>query len=161
MVKIPSAGTTAIPVVLLMRALGMENDRDIFSAIAEPVEAMKYTVANLNDVKDNPEYGVDNTERQWHGLRRNSRLASRRNTGESRIQNLLDKGATAPSRLRRIREDQESNLPWKDCKAGSRDGHHQQRPQRQGSLCQQESQARWRPNGRPIQSWCSRALQEI
>ena len=62
MVKIPSAGTTAIPVVLLMRALGMENDRDIFSAIAGPVEAMKYTVANLNDVKDNPEYGVDNTE---------------------------------------------------------------------------------------------------
>ena len=59
MVKIPSAGTTAIPVVLLMRALGMDNDRDIFAAIAGPVEAMKYTVANLNDVKDNEEYGVE------------------------------------------------------------------------------------------------------
>ena len=56
---IPSAGTTAIPVVLLMRALGMDNDRDIFAAIAGPVEAMKYTVANLNDVKDNEEYGVE------------------------------------------------------------------------------------------------------
>ena len=62
MVKIPSAGTAAIPVVLLMRALGMQNDREIFAAIAGPVEAMKYTVANLNDVKDNEEYGVETSE---------------------------------------------------------------------------------------------------
>ena len=62
MVKIPSAGTTAIPVVLLMRALGMENDQEIFASIAGPVEAMKYTVANLNDVKDNDEYGVETEE---------------------------------------------------------------------------------------------------
>ena len=62
MVKIPSAGTTPIPVVLLMRALGMSNDREIFASIAGPVEAMKYTVANLNDVKDNEEYGVETEE---------------------------------------------------------------------------------------------------
>ena len=83
MVKIPSAGTTAIPVVLLMRALGMDNDRDIFAAIAGPVEAMKYTVANLNDVKDNEEYGVETKDEALaHGSRRNSPPVSRRSTGK-------------------------------------------------------------------------------
>ena len=91
MVKIPSAGTTAIPVVLLMRALGMENDRDIFSAIAGPVEAMKYTVANLNDVKDNPEYGVDNTEEAMAWLEKKFARGQQKEYRESRIQNLLDK----------------------------------------------------------------------
>ena len=91
MVKIPSAGTTAIPVVLLMRALGMENDRDIFSAIAGPVEAMKYTVANLNDVKDNPEYGVDNTEEAMAWLEKKFAAGQQKEYRESRIQNLLDK----------------------------------------------------------------------
>jgi len=40
MVKIPSAGTTPVPLVLLMRALGIENDREIFASIAGPPEAM-------------------------------------------------------------------------------------------------------------------------
>jgi DNA-directed RNA polymerase subunit B len=60
MVKIPSAGTTPVPLVLLMRALGVENDREIFASIAGPPEAMKYTVANLNDVRDNEQNLLDN-----------------------------------------------------------------------------------------------------
>ena len=40
----------------------MENDREIFASIAGPPEAMKYTVANLNDFRDNEEYGVDTCE---------------------------------------------------------------------------------------------------
>ena len=50
MAKIPSAGSTAVPVVLLMRALGVDNDAEIFQAIAGPVETMKYTVANINEI---------------------------------------------------------------------------------------------------------------
>jgi DNA-directed RNA polymerase subunit B len=41
MVKISTAGTTPIPVVLLMRALGIDNDQEIFTAIAGPTETFK------------------------------------------------------------------------------------------------------------------------
>ena len=91
MVKIPSAGTTAIPVVLLMRALGMDNDRDIFAAIAGPVEAMKYTVANLNDVKDNEEYGVETEDEALAWLEKKFAAGQQKEYRETRIMNLLDK----------------------------------------------------------------------
>ena len=91
MVKIPSAGTTAIPVVLLMRALGMSNDREIFASIAGPVEAMKYTVANLNDVKDNEEYGVETEEEAILWLEKKFAAGQQKEYRETRIQNLLDK----------------------------------------------------------------------
>ena len=91
MVKIPSAGTTAIPVVLLMRALGMENDQEIFAAIAGPVEAMKYTVANLNDVKDNEEYAVETEDEAIAWLEKKFAAGQQKEYRESRIQNLLDK----------------------------------------------------------------------
>ena len=91
MVKIPSAGTTPIPVVLLMRALGMENDKEIFAAIAGPVEAMKYTVANINDVKDNEEYGVESTEEALQWLEKKFAAGQQKEYREARIQNLLDK----------------------------------------------------------------------
>ncbi|PXF19183.1 MAG: DNA-directed RNA polymerase subunit B [Methanobacteriota archaeon] len=91
MVKIPSAGTTPIPVVLLMRALGMENDKEIFAAIAGPVEAMKYTVANINDVKDNEEYGVESTEEALQWLEKKFAAGQQKECREARIQNLLDK----------------------------------------------------------------------
>ena len=67
MVKVSTAGTTAIPVVLLMRALGIENDQEIFTAIAGPTETFKYIVANINEVNDNEEYTVQNTQRHTNG----------------------------------------------------------------------------------------------
>ena len=91
MVKIPSAGTTPIPVVLLMRALGMENDKEIFAAIAGPVEAMKYTVANINEVKDNEEYGVESSEEALQWLEKKFAAGQQKEYREARIQNLLDK----------------------------------------------------------------------
>ena len=91
MVKIPSAGTTPIPVVLLMRSLGMENDKEIFTAIAGPAEAMKYTVANLNETKDNEEYNVENTEEALQWLEKKFAAGQQKEYREARIQNLLDK----------------------------------------------------------------------
>jgi len=90
MVKIPSAGTTPIPLVLLMRALGVENDREIFASIAGPPEAMKFTVANLNDVRDNEEYGVDTSEEAMSWLEKKFAAGQQKEYRESRIQNLLD-----------------------------------------------------------------------
>ncbi len=90
MVKIPSAGTTPVPLVLLMRALGVENDREIFASIAGPPEAMKYTVANLNDVRDNEEYGVDTSEEALSWLEKKFAAGQQKEYRESRIQNLLD-----------------------------------------------------------------------
>ena len=90
MVKVPSAGTTPVPLVLLMRALGVENDREIFSSIAGPPEAMKYTVANLNDVRDNEEYGVDTCEEALSWLEKKFAAGQQKEYRESRIQNLLD-----------------------------------------------------------------------
>ena len=80
MVKISTAGTTAIPVVLLMRALGIENDQEVFQAIAGPTETFKYIVANLNEVNDNEEYGVQNKRRLTNGCRRNSQPVNNVNT---------------------------------------------------------------------------------
>ena len=91
MVKIPSAGTTPIPVVLLMRSLGMENDKEIFTAIAGPAEAMKYTVANLNETKDNEEYNVENSEEALQWLEKKFAAGQQKEYREARIQNLLDK----------------------------------------------------------------------
>ncbi|HJM24341.1 MAG TPA: DNA-directed RNA polymerase subunit B [Candidatus Thalassarchaeaceae archaeon] len=90
MVKIPSAGTTPIPLVLLMRALGVENDREIFASIAGPPEAMKFTVANLNDLRDNEEYGVDTSEEAMGWLEKKFAAGQQKEYRESRIQNLLD-----------------------------------------------------------------------
>ena len=155
MVKIPSAGTTAIPVVLLMRALGMENDRDIFSAIAGPVEAMKYTVANLNDVKDNPEYGVDNTEEAMAWLEKKFAAGQQKEYRESRIQNLLDKelrphlGSDESVRTKKaiflgriVRQVLEMAITNRD-------------PNDKDHYANKRVRTRWRPNGGPFQSWCS------
>ena len=91
MVKIPSAGTTPIPVVLLMRSLGMENDKEIFTAIAGPAAAMKYTVANLNEVKDNEEYNVETSDEALQWLEKKFAAGQQKEYREARIQNLLDK----------------------------------------------------------------------
>ena len=91
MVKIPSAGSTPIPVVLLMRSLGMENDKEIFTAIAGPAAAMKYTVANLNEVKDNEEYNVETSDEALQWLEKKFAAGQQKEYREARIQNLLDK----------------------------------------------------------------------
>ncbi|MEE2758909.1 MAG: DNA-directed RNA polymerase subunit B'', partial [Candidatus Thermoplasmatota archaeon] len=91
MVKISSAGTTAIPVVLLMRALGIDNDQEIFQAIAGPTETFKFIVANLNEVKDNDEYNVENQEEAMQWLEKKFAAGQQKEYREQRIQNLLDK----------------------------------------------------------------------
>ena len=91
MVKISSAGTTAIPVVLLMRGLGIDNDQEIFQAIAGPTETFKFIVANLNEVKDNDEYNVENQEEAMQWLEKKFAAGQQKEYREQRIQNLLDK----------------------------------------------------------------------
>jgi DNA-directed RNA polymerase subunit B len=91
MTKIPSAGSSPIPVVLLMRALGIENDQDIFQAIAGPVESMKYTVANINEVKDNEEYGVHTEIEATQWLEKKFAAGQQKEYREQRIQNMLDR----------------------------------------------------------------------
>ncbi|MDG1525038.1 MAG: DNA-directed RNA polymerase subunit B [Candidatus Thalassarchaeaceae archaeon] len=91
MVKISSAGTTPIPVVLLMRALGIDNDQEIFQAIAGPTETFKFIVANLNEVKDNEEYGVESSGEAHDWLQKKFAAGQQREYREQRIQNLLDK----------------------------------------------------------------------
>ena len=94
MVKISSAGTTAIPVVLLMRSLGIDNDQEIFQAIAGPTETFKFIVANLNEVKDNEEYNVENQEEAMQWLEKKFAAGQQKEYREQRIQNLLDKVAS-------------------------------------------------------------------
>ena len=80
MVKISSAGTTAIPVVLLMRSLGIDNDQEIFQAIAGPTETFKFIVANINEVKDNEEYNVENQEEAMQWLEKKFAAGHRKST---------------------------------------------------------------------------------
>mgnify|MGYP003310985869 CR=1 FL=1 len=51
-----------------MRSLGIDNDQEIFQAIAGPTETFKFIVANLNEVKDNEEYNVENQEEDMQYL---------------------------------------------------------------------------------------------
>ena len=91
MVKISTAGTTPIPVVLLMRALGIEKDQDVFQAIAGPTQTFKYIVANINEVKDNEEYAVENVEESHQWLEKKFAAGQQKEYREARVQQLLDR----------------------------------------------------------------------
>ncbi len=91
MVKISTAGTTPIPVVLLMRALGIEKDQDVFQAIAGPTQTFKYIVANINEVKDNDEYDVENVEESHQWLEKKFAAGQQKEYREARVQQLLDR----------------------------------------------------------------------
>ena len=91
MVKISTAGTTAIPVVLLMRALGIENDQELFQAIAGPTETFKYIVANINEVKDNEEYDLDNMAEAHQWLEKKFAAGQQKEYREARVKQLLDR----------------------------------------------------------------------
>ncbi|RZD38190.1 MAG: DNA-directed RNA polymerase subunit B, partial [Methanobacteriota archaeon] len=90
MVKISTAGTTAIPVVLLMRALGIVNDQELFQAIAGPTETFKFIVANINEVKDNEEYAVDSLEESHQWLEKKFAAGQQKEYREARV-NQLDR----------------------------------------------------------------------
>ena len=91
MVKISTAGTTPIPVVLLMGALGIENDQEIFQAIAGQTETFKYIVANINEVKDNKEYEVQSTDDAHQWLEKKFAAGQQKEYREARVAQLLDR----------------------------------------------------------------------
>ena len=74
-----------------MRSLGIDNDQEIFQAIAGPTETFKFIVANLNEVKDNEEYNVENQEEAMQWLEKKFAAGQQKEYREQRIQNLLDK----------------------------------------------------------------------
>ena len=63
MVKIGTAGTTAIPVVLLMRALGVENDQQLKPLLN--TDSFKLSL-QTSTVNDNEEYKIVTTEESHH-----------------------------------------------------------------------------------------------
>ena len=91
MVKISSAGGTAIPVVLLMRALGIEVDQEIFSAIGGTTDAFKYIVANIDEVKANEEYSVEQETEAHEWLQKKFAAGQQREYREARVNQLLDR----------------------------------------------------------------------
>ncbi|MBL6896011.1 MAG: DNA-directed RNA polymerase subunit B [Candidatus Poseidoniaceae archaeon] len=91
MVKISTAGTTPIPVVLLMRSLGIDNDQEIFTAIAGPTETFKYIVANINEVNDNEEYAVQNMLEAHEWLQKKFAAGQQKDYREARVDQLLDR----------------------------------------------------------------------
>jgi DNA-directed RNA polymerase subunit B len=91
MVKISTVGITAIPVVLLMRALGIENDQEVFQVIAGLIETFKYIVANLNEVNDNEEYAVQSMTEAHEWLQKKFAAGQQREYREQRVNQLLDR----------------------------------------------------------------------
>ena len=90
--KISTVGTTAIPVVLLMRALGISQDQEIFRAIAGPHETFKFIVANINEVNDQEEYGQSkDQESAMEWLQKKFAAGQQREFREARVQQLLDR----------------------------------------------------------------------
>ena len=95
MVKVSTAGTTPIPVVLLMRALGIENDQEVFTAISGPQETFKYIVANINEVngdeKQEGEYDVKSTNEAYEWLQKKFAAGQQKEYREARVNQLLDR----------------------------------------------------------------------
>lgn len=97
MVKLASTGGTAVPVVLLMRALGMEVDQEIFQAAASTTDErlagdmFKYIVANLNDVKDNDEYVVETTDEALLWLEKKFAAGQQKEYREQKVAQILDR----------------------------------------------------------------------
>ena len=90
--KISTVGTTPIPVVLLMRALGITQDQEIFRAIAGPHETFKFIVANINEVNDQEEYGQSkDMESALDWLQKKFAAGQQREFREARVQQLLDR----------------------------------------------------------------------
>ena len=91
MVKVSTAGTTPIPVVLLMRALGIENDQEVFTAISGPQETFKYIVANINEVNDNEEFEVKSEPEAYEWLQKKFAAGQQKEYREARVNQLLDR----------------------------------------------------------------------
>ncbi len=94
MVKISSAGAQVIPAVLLMRALGIDSDEEIFASIAGQKEAFKYVVANINHVRDphtKDAYGVETHEEAIGWLEKKFAAGQQKDYREQRVTNLMDK----------------------------------------------------------------------
>ena len=92
LVKLSTAGSTPIPVVLLMRALGMENDQEVFKAIAGPMATFKYIVANINEVTQGEEYGPTQSMLDAHmWLEKKFAAGQQKEYREARVNQLLDR----------------------------------------------------------------------
>ena len=95
MVKVSTAGTTPIPVVLLMRALGIEGDQEVFTAISGPQETFKFIVANINEVNGDEnqegEYDVKNTGEAYEWLQKKFAAGQQKEYREARVNQLLDR----------------------------------------------------------------------
>ncbi|MGA0380624.1 MAG: DNA-directed RNA polymerase subunit B'', partial [Candidatus Poseidoniaceae archaeon] len=95
MVKVSTAGTTPIPVVLLMRALGIEGDQEVFTAISGPQETFKFIVANINEVNGDEnqegEYDVKNTAEAYEWLQKKFAAGQQKEYREARVNQLLDR----------------------------------------------------------------------
>ena len=72
-----------------MRALGVENDQNIFQAIAGNTDSFKYIVANINEVNDNEEYKVVLTEESHQWLEKKFAAGQQKEYREARVINSL------------------------------------------------------------------------
>ena len=72
-----------------MRALGIDNDQEIFTAIAGPTETFKYIVANINEVNDNEEYAVQNMLEAHEWLQKKFAAGQQKDYREARVDQLV------------------------------------------------------------------------
>jgi len=78
-----------------MRALGIENDQEVFTAISGPQETFKYIVANINEVngdeKQEGEYDVKSTNEAYEWLQKKFAAGQQKEYREARVNQLLDR----------------------------------------------------------------------
>ena len=74
-----------------MRALGIENDQEVFQTVAGPTETFKYIVANLNEVNDNEEYAVQSRDEAHEWLQKKFAAGQQKEYREQRVNQLLDR----------------------------------------------------------------------
>ena len=74
-----------------MRALGIENDQEVFTAISGPQETFKFIVANINEVNDNEEFEVKSEPEAYEWLQKKFAAGQQKEYREARVNQLLDR----------------------------------------------------------------------
>ncbi len=105
-VSVPAA-PTPIPLVVMMKALGMEQDEDIARTIVSDPGMSNIVYANLEEVAMNPQYGITNQEEALEYLERRFATGQAKEFRVKKVESILDRsllphlGDTRKDRLKK------------------------------------------------------------
>ena len=89
-----AAATGQIPLIILMRALGMESDEQIYNAIVSDPQMANLVYANIEEcksIKNYPPDGINNTEQALLFLEKKFATGQAKEYREKKVESIIDK----------------------------------------------------------------------